>query len=334
VSVAERAVTVPELLAELRRIDARVVLEGDRLKLSAPAGALTEEHRRQLAERKAEIVEFLRSAEKLAQQQKAVVPLQPLGTRVPIFGTAGHNGDVFCYRALAHALGEDQPFYGLQPPGLDEGTEPLTTIEDLARYFAGQIRELRGEGPIAIAGFCAGGTIAFELARQLSESGVKITRVILFGAPYSTSYRAFPQIVARSLHFARRMRDHLRSLVTLPADERRRYFAERLRRRPQPAAENDPVMLRRRRVEETTVAAIRKYEPRPFGGHVDLMLPCESWTHSPDVPLRWARLAKSSTKFLGPEGCSGDTMLLPDYAPTFAAMVEAVQKGDAGDGRP
>jgi hypothetical protein len=60
------------------------------------------------------------------------------------------------------------------------------------------------------------------------------------------------------------------------------------------------------------------------------MLPCESWTHSPDVPLRWARLATSSAKFLGPEGCSGDTMLLAAYAPTFATMVDAVQKRQAG----
>ena len=325
--------SVAELLAELRRIDAHIVLDGDRLRLNAPAGALTEEHRRALAERKAEIIDFLREAEKIAGQQEAVVPLQPRGTRVPIFGTAGHNGDVFCYRALTHALGDDQPFFGLQPPGVNEGSEPLGTIEALAAYFADQIRKVHAGGPIAIAGFCAGGTIAFELARQLVGAGVEVTNLILFGAPYSTSYRTLPQLVARSLYFARRMRDHARALLTLPAVERRRYFAERLHRPTAPMAETDPVMIRRRRVEATTVAAIRRYEPRPFPGHVDLMLPCESWTRSPDVPLRWARLADSSEKFLGPEGCSGDTMLLVEYAPTFATMVDAVQKRHAGASR-
>lgn len=322
--------SVAELLAELRRIDAHLVLDGEKLRLNAPAGVLTEDHRRELAEHKAEIIEFLRGAEQLAGQQRAVVPLQPRGTRVPIYGTAGHNGDVFCYRALSQALGPDQPFFGLQPPGVDEGSEPLTTIEDLAGYFAEQIRKVHAGGPLVIAGFCAGGTIAFELARQLSDSGLTITNLILFGAPYSTSYRRIPQLIARALYFVRRVRDHGRAMFTLRGAERRSYLAERVRRRPAPEVETDPVLIRRRRVETTTVEAIKRYEPRPFKGHIDLMLPCESWTHSPDVPLRWARLAASSAKFLGPEGCSGDTMLLAGYAPTFATMVDAVQKRQAG----
>ena len=99
------------------------------------------------------------------------MPLEAAGTRTPIFAVAGHNGDVFAYRALAQHLGPDQPFFGLQPPGLEEGSEPLTRVEDMARYFAEQIRAFRPVGPMSIAGFCAGGTIAFELARELTNSG-------------------------------------------------------------------------------------------------------------------------------------------------------------------
>ena len=113
----------------------------------------------------------------VAHQQRAIVPLQPMirteGTRTPIFAVPGHNGDVFCYRALARALGEDQPFYGLQPPGLDGESEPLTRIEDLAAYFAAQIRAFLPQGRcVVIAGFCAGGTVAFELAMPLRLSAV------------------------------------------------------------------------------------------------------------------------------------------------------------------
>jgi thioesterase domain-containing protein len=96
------------------------------------------------------------------------VPLQANGPRVPVFGVAGHNGDVFCYRILAQCLGEEQPFYGLQPPGLDGEGEPLERVQDLAAYFARQILAFRPAGPCTLAGFCAGGTVAFELAQQLA----------------------------------------------------------------------------------------------------------------------------------------------------------------------
>ncbi|MGH8687988.1 MAG: hypothetical protein ACREVQ_09795, partial [Burkholderiales bacterium] len=104
------------LLAELRSRDVQLRADGDRLRCSAPAGALTPELRDRLKRRKYDILEFLRSVGTRAHQQRAIVPLQPLGERTPIFGVGGHNGDVFCYRALAHHLGRDQPLYGLQPP--------------------------------------------------------------------------------------------------------------------------------------------------------------------------------------------------------------------------
>ncbi|HKB81588.1 MAG TPA: thioesterase domain-containing protein, partial [Burkholderiales bacterium] len=127
------------------------------------AGVLTAELRDQLKRRKREILEYLLKAGTLARQQRAIVPLQPRGTRTPVFAVGGHNGDAFCFRALVQHLGEDQPFFGLQPPGVDGHGEPLASVEELAAYFAAQIRAFRPNGPCIIAGYC-GGTIAFELA--------------------------------------------------------------------------------------------------------------------------------------------------------------------------
>ncbi|MBU6399473.1 MAG: thioesterase, partial [Verrucomicrobia bacterium] len=87
-----------DFLARLRDRDIQVWAEGDRLRCSAPAGQLTAELREELQQRKDEILQFLRSAEALAHQQRAIVPLQAHGTRPPVFGVAGHNGDVFCFR--------------------------------------------------------------------------------------------------------------------------------------------------------------------------------------------------------------------------------------------
>ena len=93
--------TVAEFLGSLRALDVQIVVEGDRLRINAPAGVLSDAHRSELARRKGEIITFLGAARQLASQQRAIVPLESRGSRTPIFAVAGHNGDVFCYRALS-----------------------------------------------------------------------------------------------------------------------------------------------------------------------------------------------------------------------------------------
>jgi|SRR5215510_10338269 len=55
--------TASQILSNLRVRDIVVTLNGDRLKINAPAGALTDEDRDQLRERKAELLELLASPE-------------------------------------------------------------------------------------------------------------------------------------------------------------------------------------------------------------------------------------------------------------------------------
>jgi len=321
-------VTAAHLLTELRKLDVHVGLDGDRLRINAPAGVLTDEHKRDLAQLKPEVIAFLREAQQLAAQQRAIVPLEAAGTKTPIFAVAGHNGDVFTYRALAQHLGQDQPFFGLQPPGLEEGTEPLTRVEDIAGYFADQIRKFRPTGPMTIAGYCAGGSVAYELGHQLAQSGASIVNLILFGAPYCSAYRRMKRSVILTGHVANRSVIHVRTLLTLPAAERSRYLDERKRRLLPPDA-SDPVMIRRGAVQKATLVAARAYSPKPSGIHIDLMIPCESLKRSLADPLRWRRLAASSTEFVGPEDCDSENMLMPEHAATFAAFVAEAQQHHA-----
>lgn len=316
---------VPALLAELRSRDIHLQADGDRLRCNAPAGALTAELRDELQQHKNDILEFLRSAGALSQQQRAIVPLQPCGKRIPVFAVAGHNGDVFCYRALARHLGDDQPFYGLQPPGLDGRSEPLGRIEDLAAYFAAQIRAFRPDGPYIIGGYCAGGTTAFELARQLLREGAEISFLALFGAPHSTSYRRRRQMIYLLRHQVARLVRHTRAVATLSSGGLRLYITERLRnckaqRAGQRPATTDPVLAQRARVERATVMAARHYKPGYFAGRVSLFLPCKEWVRSGLEPLRWRSVAQHADEYFGPDGCNADTMLREPYASAFADL--------------
>ena len=82
------------------------------------------------------------------------------------------------------------------------------------------------------------------------------------------------------------------------------------------------------------MAAVRAYSPKPCGSHIDLMIPPEPWTRSWARPLRWSRVATSTTFFVGPDDCTGDIMLLPGHAATFAAFVGEAQLRHARGGAP
>jgi thioesterase domain-containing protein len=328
-------VTVSLLLDELRRRDVRVWADGDQLRCNAPAGTLTPELRGQLQARKSEILGFLQSAKALADQQRAVVPLQPLGTRPPVFAVAGHNGDVFCYRAMAQRLGTDQPFFGLQAPGADGQSDPLTSVEDIAAYFASQILAFRPNGPYLLAGYCAGGTIAFELARQLSEGGATVPLVALFASPHPKWYRRVPQMRHRLARQIDRIGTHARAFASLTPSQRRSYFSDKLRaRRAQHHAERaappDPLLLLRAQVEAATLRAVRRYTPRHFRGRVTLFLPSRDWLRYRSALLRWRSMADEIDVRCGPDGCPDTGMLLePDVAISTELFRRCCEKSDA-----
>jgi thioesterase domain-containing protein len=307
------------LLTELRRRGIHVWVEADQLRCNAPAGALTAEVRGELKQWKSQLVEFLCRAEALAMQPRAIVPLQPRGKRTPIFAVPGHNGDVFTYRALARRIGEDQPFFGLQPPGLDGQSEPLTSVTNLATYFRQQIRAFQPNSPYVIAGFCAGGTIAFELAQQLLEQGASVSFVALFASPYPTWYRFLPQLYDHFFH-------HARSLASQSNAERRTYFVETVRRFKARRDETrhsltDRVLVMRAHVMDLTLAAVRRYKPRYFDGRLALFLPSNEWLRRDGrLARRWRPLAREIEEYCGPDGCTGDRLLHDSYTPNLAAL--------------
>jgi thioesterase domain-containing protein len=311
-------VIVSAFLEELRSRKIQIWAEGDQLRCAAPTGVLTPALRDQLRLEKSAIVQFLRSAEALARRERAIVPLQPRGRRVPVFAVPGHNGNVFSFRFLAQQLGEDQPFFGLQPPGVDGECEPLTRVDELASYFAARIRSFQPAGPYTIAGHCAGGTIAFELARQLVEEGAAVTFVALFSSPYPTWFRRVPQLRERLAHQVDWLRHHVRTLASLPNRERRGYITAKLdeRRRQRRARREapadpapDPVMIQRAKVEAATLTALRRHIPRRFEGRVALFFPNSAWLRRGNAMLRWRAVAGQVEEYCGPDGCEGDVML-------------------------
>jgi amino acid adenylation domain-containing protein len=109
-----------------------------------------------------------------------LVSIQAKKEKLPMFCVHPGDGNVFYFAELARSLGEGQPFYGLQAYGLEPGTEPLSDIREMAAKYVETIRRVQPHGPYLIGGLCGGGTIAFEMAQQLKESGETVPLLVLF----------------------------------------------------------------------------------------------------------------------------------------------------------
>jgi thioesterase domain-containing protein len=314
-------VNVAGFLSELRRLDIHVWVEGGQLRCNARAGTMTEELRQQLRQRRNDIVTFLRSAHAAAGQQSAIVPLQPNGERMPVFAVPGHNGDVFCYRAFSQALGADGPFFGLQLPGSDGQGEPYSNVEKIAAYLAQQVRAFRPQGACIVAGFCAGGAVAFELAQQLLSGGTSVAFLALFGSPYPDFFGPLQQFRYRMAHRAEGWHGHARALAGKQWRGRIGYLNAVLRQRAsRTGAAADPVLAQRAKVERATLAAVRTYTPRFLACRVQHFMPSESWANSGCGGPRWSTVAHRADVFFGPDGCTADNMLLAQHAPVFAEL--------------
>jgi len=106
-----------------------------------------------------------------AAKMPRLAEVQPGGDRPPIFWVHAE----LRFRSLARNLGFDQPLLGLQ---LGEAGK-LTSVAAMAAYHVNTIRERQPRGPYHIAGFCAAGLVAYEVARQLLADGEEVNLLAL-----------------------------------------------------------------------------------------------------------------------------------------------------------
>lgn len=108
-----------------------------------------------------------------------LVAIEARGSKLPFFCVHDVNGTVHSFYQLARALGNDQPFYGLQATGLNGATPPFTSVEALANRYVEAIQQVQPQGPYQLGGYSFGGQIALEMARQLQAGGAEVAHLIL-----------------------------------------------------------------------------------------------------------------------------------------------------------
>ena len=210
----------------------------------------------------------------------SLVAIQAEGSRLPFFCVHGVGGNVVGFRDLARHLGPDQPFYALQPQGLDGKRPCLTSVSEMADRYIKEIRQVQPEGPYRIGGYSFGGLVAYEMAQQLRAQEQEVSLLALFDTyPGKMESRA----------------SQLRNLSKLPLKQRIGFIVKKgsfvlmtLRKRLELQMLPKPL----RNVRQACAKAAAGYDVPPYDGQVTLFRVKEKSIGSLNDPYAiWWRVA-------------------------------------------
>ncbi|WNN91127.1 non-ribosomal peptide synthetase [Gloeocapsopsis dulcis] len=198
------------------------------------------------------------------------------------------GGNVLGYRSLAHYLGQDQPFYGLQAKGLDGKQTPHTRVEEMAADYIREIQDFQPFGPYFIGGYSFGGLIAYEMARQLQAQGQKIAVLVLVDT-YNRQGLEFEKLSLRS-----KFSWHLNNLLRLKLKAEFTYIKQKLKQRFY-SQKQSTVSLQTTPLQAAFDQALKTYVPQVYSGKLLLFRATQqhkSWSPSMkiDSQLGWGKL--------------------------------------------
>jgi acyl-CoA synthetase (AMP-forming)/AMP-acid ligase II len=117
------------------------------------------------------------------QERRQLICLKSTGSKRPFYYIHPHSGSVVFAGKLASCFDSDRPMFAIQAVGLDGRQEPYNRIEDMAAHYLHEIRIVQPNGPYLLGGRCIGGTIAFEMAQQLTAQGERVLLVVNVEGP-------------------------------------------------------------------------------------------------------------------------------------------------------
>jgi thioesterase domain-containing protein/acyl carrier protein len=280
-----------------------------------------------------------------------LVAIQPGGRKLPLFCVHGFGGGVIDYGELAHLLGPDQPVYGLQACGVDGLTPPHMQIEAMAGHYVDAIRTVQPHGPYSLGGYCFGGVVAFEMARQLRALGEPVAFVGIFEgyAPVGSTVRKSLWRPRLLIKFLKNMPYWLRDYLQLGREQFMARVQTKLRSatyailrpsgRPKevrledylPNVANIPLV--HQELMEVQLRAMRYYVPDAYDGRVTLFrVRGMSLFRAADPEMGWGGLARDGVDIKMIAG-GHNTILQHPYVQSMAAQLktslEAAQRLNA-----
>ena len=222
----------------------------------------------------------------------------------PVFVIHGVGGNVVEILPTARRMAYPGPVIGIRARGLARGEMPHSSVEAMAADYLREIKARQPNGPYCLCGYSFGGLVAFEIARQLSESGNEIGFVGLFDtlmSPLRWPLRAWLSIIGRRIA---RLPGTLRAApLRASAAELRKLRGLRARLAAPPASmQRDDVSLsglprslpiRVLRVAASALIASARYRPGFYCGELTLFTPMRREPGLPSLEAIWRKHART-----------------------------------------
>lgn len=109
-----------------------------------------------------------------ATSDSLLFAIRTKGSKPPLFLINAMGTGMLAYKLLTKYLDPERPVYGIRAIGMDDSRIPQNRIEQMAQTYIKEMRSVQPQGPYFVAGVCTGGTIAFEIASQLNSCGSKV----------------------------------------------------------------------------------------------------------------------------------------------------------------
>ncbi len=229
-----------------------------------------------------------------------LVPMRATGSRTPLFCVHGAGGNIMIFKDLCKRLGDEQPFYGLQSKGLDGDATPLRSVEDMAREYLTEIREVQPHGPYIFAGMCLGGLIAYEMSQQIVAMGEEVALLVLLDARNPTSMLEMDERGFKTQSVFHKIQDKAKQGDLLGVVKRKlgrlktKVMKKTLWAYKETVSNHFTEKEKRfyRHIWDANAEARKSYSPKPYSGNIVALLAEEAPDGSPRDPKRgWMKLA-------------------------------------------
>jgi len=122
-----------------------------------------------------------------ANKNRRIKVLRDSGSKKNMIFIHDGSGEITSYIKLAHGLNDDYNYIGIDAEGLLTDTPRDIDMEEIAKNYIGHIKEYQDNGPYYIAGWSIGGTLGFEICRQLEAQGENVEKLVLIDSYLSQS---------------------------------------------------------------------------------------------------------------------------------------------------
>ncbi len=238
----------------------------------------------------------------------------------PVFFIHGVGGNVVEILPTARRMTYPGPVIGIQARGLTSGETPHTSVQVMAEEYLREIKAREPGGPYHLCGYSFGGVVAFEIARQLSESGDEVGFVGLIdtlGSPVRWPTRTWVSIIGGGI---RRLASGLRHTPLRAWPSELRTVGERLR--------PSPLMLSARaiRVSLSALLASARYRPGFYRGHLTLFTPAVRAPGLPSLEAIWRQHALT-VSVVETAGSHSTMLSAPNADSTAASLTRCLLMG-------